>query len=722
MKIYIQVLLVLLALSLNVRADTRIKVLVNVTNLPEQGNTFTLNGNTRTWTTSASPTSIQIKIGTNSTESATNFYNYIVANPFIGNLTMTYTNIGALFIGAPNVAMSGSKVGSWGVITTTTNASYAGTPATVPFDTFSLGGTNLATRIIDGLNSFATNKINAALLPEVVASGAITNVTSSSLTVTGQGTSVINIESSGSSGGITNIASSVPFLSLTGQGTLVQTITTNTTKIPAGNLDSTVVINSRSLSAGLGLTGGGDLSSDRTIAINPSIVLTNGMAVSVGSVNGLNPSEFLTNAFSALGLNVVGSGHTRTFSINPSIVLTNGMDISVGTVNGLTSSHIQTNSFASLGLTVSGSGNTRTFAINPLIVLTNGMPISVSSVNGLNPSDFLTNAFSALGLNVVGSGNVRTFSINPSIVLTNGMDISVGTVNGLSTSHFQTNSFAALGLTVSGSGNTRTFAINPSIVLTNGMNVSVSTVNGLTPADMLTNSFTTLGLTVSGSGNTRTFGIDPAILLTNGMNISVGTVNGRNVATFITNATSTSLTIGGQGTHVLTIESPIVNAHTITNITATGPSLGITGQGTKIFNISSSAGATNAFNFWTTAQTYNGVNTNSGIVNNGQTTVNGGLVLKRVTKTDHYTNSASDYMISWFGTVVAQPTNSLPATPPDGTTYLIKDAQASASTTNIVIKPLGSDTIGRSSSTRLMVNDQAITITYNSTTGNWEIH
>jgi hypothetical protein len=720
MKIYLQVLLVLLVLSLSVRADTRIKVLVNVTNLPEQGNTFTLNGNTRTWTTSASPSSVQIKIGTNSTESATNFYNYIVANPFIGNLTMTYTNIGALFIGAPNVAMSGSKVGSWGVIITTTNTSYTGTPATVPFSTFSLGGTNLATQIMDGLNAFATNKFSPALLPASFGSG-ITNITSSSLTITGQGTSVYNIESSGSGGGITNIESSVPFLSLTGQGTLVQTITTNTTKIPAGNLDSTVVINSRSLSTGLGLTGGGDLSADRTIAINPSIVLTNGMDISVGTVNGINPSEFLTNAFSALGLNVVGSGHTRTFAINPSIVLTNGMDITVGTINGLTSSHIQTNSFASLGLTVSGSGNTRTFAINPSVVLTNGMAVSVSSVNGLNPSDFLTNAFSALGLNVVGSGNVRTFSINPSIVLTNGMDISVGTVNGLSTSHIQTNSFASLGLSVSGSGNTRTFSINPSIVLTNGMAVSVGSVNGLFPADFLTNAFASPGLSVSGSGNTRTYSIDPAIVLTNGMDISVGTVNGKNVATFVTNATSTTLTVTGQGTSVLNIESQLVNAHTITNITSAGSIITITGQGTKVANIETSAGRTNAFNLWTANQTFNAVVTNTGTVNNGLTTQNGGLVLNRITKTDHYTNSASDYMISWFGTTVGQPTNSLLATPANGTTYTIKDAQMSASLTNIIIKPLGADTIDRAASARLMVNGQSITVTYNSTTGNWEI-
>ena len=100
--------------------------------------------------------------------------------------------------------------------------------------------------------------------------------------------------------------------------------------------------------------------------------------------------------------------------------------------------------------------------------------------------------------------------------------------------------------------------------------------------------------------------------------------------------------------------------------------------------------------------------------------IQGGQIVNRVTKSVNYTNTVNDYMISWAGTTSAQPTNFFLAAPANGTTFIAKDGQRSASTTNIVIFPLGADTINGTTSMRLLQNGQSLTFTYNSTTGNWE--
>ena len=164
------------------------------------------------------------------------------------------------------------------------------------------------------------------------------------------------------------------------------------------------------------------------------------------------------------------------------------------------------------------------------------------------------------------------------------------------------------------------------------------------------------------------------------------------------------------------------------------PVLTITGVGTVVTN-----GASPTFvNLTTSGLVQNsGVVTNSSqTVMNGQVTVNafqtnnmtlttsniimrGGMVFARTTKSANYTNTINDYYIAWTGTTAATVTNFLPTGVLNGRTYVIKDSQRSASTTNIIIKPLGSDTILGTSSFPININGQSVTITYDGVS-NWE--
>lgn len=99
--------------------------------------------------------------------------------------------------------------------------------------------------------------------------------------------------------------------------------------------------------------------------------------------------------------------------------------------------------------------------------------------------------------------------------------------------------------------------------------------------------------------------------------------------------------------------------------------------------------------------------------------IHGGIKINPSTKTANYTNTVRDSYISWIPAVAA-PTNFFLATPPDGTLFTVKDANLSAFTTNITIKPLGSDTVEKATSIKLLQNGEAGSFRYNATTANWE--
>lgn len=200
------------------------------------------------------------------------------------------------------------------------------------------------------------------------------------------------------------------------------------------------------------------------------------------------------------------------------------------------------------------------------------------------------------------------------------------------------------------------------------------------------------------------------------ININTGTINGgtwsnTGTAFFIASNLNMNTTSRIAG---------MLNTDILTNITSS--TLTVTGQGTHTINVEGSAGTgasalTNVSNFFISSSTnvYNG-----GIITSNLT-MTGGMTVNRKVVTVNYTNTANDYYIAWLGTTSAQPTNFLATGFGNGKTYLIKDAQRSASTTNIIIKPLSSDTIMGASSYFININGQSITITYDGTS-NWEIN
>lgn len=163
----------------------------------------------------------------------------------------------------------------------------------------------------------------------------------------------------------------------------------------------------------------------------------------------------------------------------------------------------------------------------------------------------------------------------------------------------------------------------------------------------------------------------------------------------------------------------MLNTEIITNITSA--SLTVTGQGTHTINVEGGASGafavTNANNFFTSASanTFNGTQTFS------NTIYRGGMVLNRKAVANNYTNTSEDYYLSYMNVTSGQPTNFLNTGFPNGQTFIIKDGARAASTTNIILKPLSTDTIMGVPSYFININGQSITVTYDGTS-NWEIN
>lgn len=120
--------------------------------------------------------------------------------------------------------------------------------------------------------------------------------------------------------------------------------------------------------------GVGGIVSQGTVTMS-NLVLSAGS----GSLNGIFSANIVTNINSGLGITITGAGlNNYTAAINPGIVLTNGMNISVGTVNGLNTAQIGTNITGNAPwLTASASGNI--FSVN-----TNSTKLAISTFTDNN--------------------------------------------------------------------------------------------------------------------------------------------------------------------------------------------------------------------------------------------------------------------------------------------------------------------------------------------------
>lgn len=176
-----------------------------------------------------------------------------------------------------------------------------------------------------------------------------------------------------------------------------------------------------------------------------------------------------------------------------------------------------------------------------------------------------------------------------------------------------------------------------------------------------------------------------------------------------------------------------IDPTSLTNVTTSATGFSWTGQGTKVmdlgvnfaiivtnggtYSLGPYAVTNGANNFFVSSVT----NTVNGSLSTSNLVLMGGMTINRKVVSANYTNLPNDYYIAWSGTTSAQPTNFLATGSASGKTYIIKDSQRSSSTTNIIIKPLSTDTIMGTNFYPLNINGQSISITYDGTS-NWEIY
>lgn len=212
----------------------RIAVTITVTNQPTQAATFTLNGDIRAWVTNATATT-HILISTNgASANSTNLYTSFAARPFSGAITLSQTGTNTVKLyGSSGQAMVAALPGDWGFLTVTTNASTDLVNVRVPIsgEPSASVRTNNASQIVDGLNSYATNRLNLSTLPV----GIVTNTDSLYLGITSNAVSATYASVAGtatnsinpSSKSVTNDQSTVNFGALTVSNIVMQSGTVN---------------------------------------------------------------------------------------------------------------------------------------------------------------------------------------------------------------------------------------------------------------------------------------------------------------------------------------------------------------------------------------------------------------------------------------------------------------------------------------------------------------
>lgn len=176
-----------LAFSLQPSAfGSQITVDVTITNAPTYGNTWVLNGDTRSWVTNT-PAARQMQIVTNSVSAcATNFFNSIATTPFSNGVMVLQPSSNVVrLVGPASLAMTASLPDtSWGYFTSTTNTSFTMTGLRLPLanEPSASVRTNLATLLVDGINAFSSNRFLLGVLPL----GVITNAQEQLDAVTGR--------------------------------------------------------------------------------------------------------------------------------------------------------------------------------------------------------------------------------------------------------------------------------------------------------------------------------------------------------------------------------------------------------------------------------------------------------------------------------------------------------------------------------------------------------
>ncbi len=162
-------------------AADRVTMTLTITNVPTDGNTFTLNSDVRTWADGVVDPGVQIEEPASIGAATTNLFLQIAANPISRVVPRWVSTNEVEFIGATALAMSGSLSGSWGSITYSTNSVVQLTSIRIPMSGLSNSiRTNDATQLVSGLNSYAQNQFVASLLPDEINASTLNVSTASS--------------------------------------------------------------------------------------------------------------------------------------------------------------------------------------------------------------------------------------------------------------------------------------------------------------------------------------------------------------------------------------------------------------------------------------------------------------------------------------------------------------------------------------------------------------
>lgn len=152
----------LLFLILPASAADRVSVSLTFTNATADGDTFVLNGVTRTWKTTVTSPSIQISNNASYLSSKTNFYNQVALNPFS---SATMLNAGAsnvTLVGASGVSMLATVSGTWGFVTYSTQTVATLTAVRVPVsgEPTAAVRTNIGSGLVAAIEDYSTNSLN----------------------------------------------------------------------------------------------------------------------------------------------------------------------------------------------------------------------------------------------------------------------------------------------------------------------------------------------------------------------------------------------------------------------------------------------------------------------------------------------------------------------------------------------------------------------------------
>jgi len=175
MRKFFAILCLLTAFCLPAVAQNRIAITITITNspYPTNGDTLTVNGDTRTWT-NATPTATGILEDSSLGGCATNLFNAIANRSFTGPLVLSQPTSNSIYmIGSIGQAMAASLLTNWGSISYYTNTVISGVPVVIPIsgEIQSATAISVASGIVAGVNAYASNVFLNSLLP----SGVITN-------------------------------------------------------------------------------------------------------------------------------------------------------------------------------------------------------------------------------------------------------------------------------------------------------------------------------------------------------------------------------------------------------------------------------------------------------------------------------------------------------------------------------------------------------------------